>query len=363
MRLLAALLAAATCVAAEVAVPIGDFDVYPEGWILGLGPEFPGADGAIGIDKQAKAGAGCLRFDVDFEHGGGYVQVARRLDDLPMTGFGGWLRSDGVSEIRFRLVDATGQVFQSGYLPVKQGWQRVSWTVAELTKAEHWDGAKDGAWHGPAHYIALMVPKAKLVANRTAGTLWLDAWAATLEAGAKKPDAPPKLKVVELDNLDHGEDGWNFTNGPEFAGATGRILYVTKGTKSGKGCLQMDADFTGGGSYVATTRNLASEEYDVREVSFWVKRTGVNAIGVRLIDGSGQCHQKNGGVSLKPGDGWQPISLQLDEVVGGEHWGGANDGAWHAPLKAISIMVGANKTDSKGSLWIDELRGVTVVRH
>lgn len=360
MRILAALLAIAACTAADTAA-IGDFEVWQENWIVGLGPEFPGAKAEAELASPAKVGSRCLSLAVDFAGGGGYVQVARKFDGLPLKAFAGWMRSDGVQEIRYRIVDSTGQVFQSQHFQVRPGnqWARFSVTVDELTHAEHWDGAKDGAWHGPCKYLAIMVPKNKLAANRTAATIAFDGLEATLEANAKFPaDAPAKL--VAIDPLDAGPDGWSFTNGPEFPGAKGAMVHEGKGGKS-RGCLRMDGDFSGGGSYVAVTRKLAENGPDVRELRLWIKRTGVDNIGLRLIDNSGQCHQKQGGLSLKPGDGWQEVALQIDEILGGEHWGGANDGLWHPPLQGLSILIGADKAaGGKPTLWIDEIRGVAI---
>jgi len=363
MRPLLALIACAACSAADITAPLGEFEVWSEGWILGLGPEFPGAKGDLDLAGQAKTGKGCLNLAVDFAGGGGYVQMSRRFrEGLPLRAVSGWLKSDGVGEIRYRLVDATGQVFQSHYLPVKGGgqWTRFTHTVAELTNAEHWDSAKDGKWQGPCRSIAIMVPKGKLASGRTAATIAFDALEAVLEPGAAKPAPEGTARLVVLDPLDAGSEGWTFNNGAEFPGATGAITAEGKGGKS-KGCLRLDADFTGGGSYVAAHRKLPENGPDVREIRFWLKRTGVDNIGLRLIDNSGQCHQLRGGQSLKPGDGWQEVAIQIDEILGGEHWGGANDGSWHPPLAGISVMVGADKcSDRKATVWLDELRGVAI---
>lgn len=368
-RLLLTCLAAAGATAAEER--IGAFDVYQEGWVLGLGPEFPGAQARAAIDgKLMKSGGGSLRLEPDFTRGGGYVQVAKTFPEgLAAKSITFWTQSEGVAGIRFRLVDATGQVFQSRKVPIPEGkgWKRMTLPLADLCAAEHWGGANDGIWHPPGRTIAIMIPASFLAEGLTTGAIWLDELAAVLDAGAKPSAAREAVKLVELDDCDHGTDGWQFTPGSEFPGATGGIAAESvnePGAKPAKknGSVRLDADFTGGGQYVAATRSFGDGAQDVRELRLRVKSSAIDHMGVRLIDGTGQCHQMGGGgVQVGSSDGWREIVVQPVQVVGGEHWGGANDGLWHPPLKAVSLAIGAGRVDgTKASLWIDEIRAVVV---
>ena len=53
-------------------------------------------------------------------------------------------------------------------------------------------------------------------------------------------------------------------------------------------------------------------------------------MSLRLIDSTGQCHQ-HGGVPIVADGKWHDLVLKPEEIAGGEHWGGANDGKWHGP--------------------------------
>ena len=56
-------------------------------------------------------------------------------------------------------------------------------------------------------------------------------------------------------------------------------------------------------------------------------------LGVRIVDDTGQCHQKSVDLPAGAEDGWREVVLKVRDLVGGEHWGGANDGAWHGPAE------------------------------
>lgn len=361
LRPLFAVLLVAACCAGEAVWPIGDFDLWHEDWIFANGAEFAGAKGQAALvgGKEAKVGPGALRLDADFSGGGRYVQIARTFDGLPLTALSGWVRSDNVSALGFRIVDSTGQLFQSRKrYPLSSKWQKLSITVEELTKSEHWDGANDGVWHGPAKLIAFSLGGDALDKG-TAGTVWFDGLGAVLAAGSPKPTATP-AKAIELDDGEHGLNGWSFVAGEEFPGAKGGVDAEKTGAKAGKGCIRLDADFSGGGNYVAAHHTLIDQTLDVRELRVWIKRRMAGSVKVRLIDSTGQCHQAKGSLNLNNEDAWQETLIQIPGITGGEHWGGANDGVWHPPLKGISFMLGKDRVgqDGKGQVWFDELRAV-----
>jgi hypothetical protein len=361
--LLATILVAATCWAGDAVQPIGDFDLWHEDWVFGNGAEFAGAKGRAALEggKEAKVGAGALRLDADLSSGGRYVQISRKFDGLPLTALSGWVRGDNVSALGFRIVDSTGQMFQSRKkYPLSGKWQKLAITIEELTKSEHWDGANDGVWHGPAKVIAFTLGGDALEKG-TAGTVWFDGLGATLAAGSPKPTATPAKGLV-LDTGEHGLNGWTFVAGEEFPGAKGGVDADKTGAKNGKACIRLDADFSGGGSYVAAHHNLADQTLDVRELRVWIKRRTAGGIRVRLIDSTGQCHQAKGGLSLNNEDAWQETLIQVPDIAGGEHWGGANDGVWHPPMKGVSFLIGKDRVgqDGKGQVWFDDLRAVVV---
>ena len=89
----------------------------------------------------------------------------------------------------------------------------------------------------------------------------------------------------------------------------------------------------------------------------WVKADNVTRIGVRIQDSSGQIHQANG-IPLAVTKDWQELVLKIPELVGGEHWGGANDGKWHGPAQAFGLNVGKDTMGTnglRGELSIDDV--------
>ena len=68
------------------------------------------------------------------------------------------VRSENVSEICVRLNDATGQCHQNkNVLITGDGkWHELVIEPTDIAGGEHWGGANDGKWHGPATLVALL---------------------------------------------------------------------------------------------------------------------------------------------------------------------------------------------------------------
>ena len=144
--------------------------------------------------------------------------------------------------------------------------------------------------------------------------------------------------------------GWSFNNGSEFPGATGGISVDDSVQPQRRPALRLEGNFTGGGNYVDLGHTLPDTDIDT--LSFWLKTTGdADAITLRIIDGTGQCHQIN--LRIDKTDRWQHVvfplaryfakvgtSASVDMVTRYEGWGGAHDGKWHAPGKGIHFLVG-----------------------
>lgn len=166
-------------------------------------------------------------------------------------------------------------------------------------------------------------------------------------------------ETKKLDNFEKEPDGWKFVGGEEFPGATGAFARDTKVAHESKVSYRIDADFSKGGAYVGCFKEMSGLAPDVKEIHLWVKSDNVGTVGVRIIDSTGQCHQLNGGLSINPKKDWQEIVLRPSEIVGGEHWGGSNDGQWHGPAHGFGLNIGkgafVKDTPAKGSLWIDDI--------
>lgn len=181
-------------------------------------------------------------------------------------------------------------------------------------------------------------------------------------------DDPPRRAagaVLPLDDFEAEPGGWKFVGGEEFPGAKGSLTRDTARSHGGKGSYRLDADFRGGGAYVGAWKDFPPPPLpDVAEFRAWVRARGATRIGVRIVDDTGQCHQA--GVDLPAGSDsdWKPLRLRVRDLVGGEHWGGANDGVWHGPPKGLGINLGKDATgkggDRTATLWIDDLDAVAV---
>lgn len=127
-------------------------------------------------------------------------------------------------------------------------------------------------------------------------------------------------------------EGWRFSNGPEFPGATGSLHY------SGDGQLRLEGDFTRGGNYVSASHSV--DVHGANELSFRI-RGDIERIGVRLRDSEGQIHQHFVSVGLGSGDRWVSVSLPVDGSPG-SHWGGANDAVFRGDVKEIGFAAHKN---------------------
>jgi len=69
-----------------------------------------------------------------------------------------------------------------------------------------------------------------------------------------------------------------------------------------------------------------------------VKTSQLQAVGLRLTDATGQVHQQR--LTLSGSTGWQQLNVtRFDGGIGYLHFGGADDGIWHGPAKAIMLTL------------------------
>lgn len=195
---------------------------------------------------------------------------------------------------------------------------------------------------------------------RRTGFLGLAALAAILAPAGSVGAAQATGGPVVLDDFEADSDRWKFVGGEEFPGAKGSLKPDDSRARAGKFSRRLDADFRGGGAYVGGWRDLKTEALpDIQEFRLWVRSQGVKRLGVRVVDDTGQCHQR--GVDLPAGsaDGWRELSLKVRDIAGGEHWGGANDGRWHGPPRGLGLNIGKpDAADGLATLWLDDLTAV-----
>lgn len=162
----------------------------------------------------------------------------------------------------------------------------------------------------------------------------------------------------EAGDFDKHIADWVFGNGSEFPGAQGRLESDTKIVHGGSCALHLSGEFSRGGKYVSAVRKVLPAK-DVSAVTLWIRSQNIRAAVIRLIDGTGQCHQHVVPIAV---DGvWQEI--RVDTLASRTKWGGANDGTWHQPLTSLSILVEKAQLrradDATGALHVDELVAVS----
>jgi hypothetical protein len=163
--------------------------------------------------------------------------------------------------------------------------------------------------------------------------------------------------TVVLGDFEADSQGWRYVGGEEFPGAKGAAARDTSAAHGGVASLKLTADFAGGGAYVGVWKDLPDlQGRDVTQVRIWAKTTNVSSLGARITDSSGQCHQRND-LRLQADGDWHELILPLSDLVGGEHWGGANDGKWHGPAKGFGLNIGrdALAQGAEGAVWLDDV--------
>lgn len=334
-------------------------------WSFGNGPEFKGATGGLEVDNsvtpQRKP---ALRLDADFTKGGKYVQAGLKFPPKDLESLSFWIKaSKGQKQITMRLIDGTGQCHQINYQINPDGkWQQVNFPVAKyfekagtsssveaVKRYEGWGGAKDGKWHNPCKALYILTGHRNF-GEAKKGSLWI--------SGVKMQVAPPKkeiIKEVRLDDfLQEGEVAWTFNDGREFPGAKGSITVAKDQPKKGEFALHLKGDFTKGGAYVSTGRDLKGTDLSV--IKMKIKTPNVKKFSVRLIDSTKQCHQAKG-FKLTPDNKWHDVEIRVKDVVGGERWGGAKDGKWHPGGNSFHITIGKNSAQNKKpELFITDIR-------
>ncbi|MEZ0387483.1 MAG: hypothetical protein ACAI34_10475, partial [Verrucomicrobium sp.] len=343
-----------------------------EGWTFNNGQEFPGAKGAVSVDPESThEGKPTLKLVGDFTKGGKYVVTGRKIPSVDIRELTLWVKSPEGERFTLRINDASGQTHQIDVkLQPQSDWQKLvlplerffanrgqSDAVTSISRYESWGGAKDGQWHGPATAIYFLVSER---AEAKVRTLWLSD--ISIAPKAKAVAGVDTKQTVSLGEEGADDLGWNFTNGPEFKGATGSLTVGEGPPQSGQKALKLAGDFTGGGAYVAATRNL--KDLEAKETSllrFKVKTANATTMGIQMVDGTGQTHQQKGTKLVADGN-WQTVEIIPARFAGGEHWGGAKDGRWHGALTQLvfSVTERSDATARKPEIWIADVEAEIV---
>ena len=178
-----------------------------------------------------------------------------------------------------------------------------------------------------------------------------------------KPPSPPKEKAnpeaerkpaaadsepVEWLLVDRGDsmERWSVNLGSEFPGAAGDLSVEAA---EGGAALKVAFDLSGGGRYAG-----AQCDAEIRQggaLAFDMLAAGKRYFMARVKDATGQTH--SGGFHTMGGQ-WETIELPLNQDEFTSHWGGADDGAIHFPLREVLIAASSTKGE-KGEFRLRNL--------
>ncbi len=347
-----------------------------KGWRFGNGPEFPGARGELGAATEPFRDKPVLSLHGDFTEGGNYVQAMIALPKEPLDKISFWVNSPPGSErLPIRLTDAEEKVHQINLrLNDKGGWQHIVFPADDffrnmgtpaapdmVTGYEMWDGAQDRQRHGQPQHA---VPNLAILASRAMGTTQGTILISDLLFHPSSDKRTVISKTIELDEmLRLGELDWEFNLGQEFKGAKGGLDVVRDQPETGMNAMRLHADFTGGGAYVGVRKSFANLNVQAMTVIRMKMRSETTrSFALRMVDATGQCHQRKG-IQFESDGAWRDVDLVPEEIAGGEHWGGANDGVFHQPVRLIELMLNVRSHEGqKPDLTIADLRADVTVQ-
>ena len=347
---------------AAVEVSLIDADEPLMAWSFSNGGEFPGAKGGARVDEKVETQRKpVVALEADFSGGGKYVMLGRDTPAVDVESLVFWVKAPkGYKALSVQLVDGSGQCHQV-HLKILGGgnWEQVVFPVAKyfenfgtssavegVAGAQCWGGAGDQKWHNPIQKIHLLANVEQFDQGTPKGTIFF--------SGVKLMAAPPKVEITKEVRLDdmikEGEVDWGFNSGSEFPGAKGGVSIVKDG---GANVLRLLGDFSEGGVYVSS--DCALEGLDVVAVRMKVRTRNTTSFTVAMGDGSGQTHQRRG-FRLTPDNQWREVVIETRAVAGGEHWGGADDGKWHAGAKYFAINIdNGSASDKMPELFIKDV--------
>jgi hypothetical protein len=226
-----------------------------------------------------------------------------------------------------------GNVFTDGQ-PVKFGLNTdaasVSWSAADVNGTVVASGTQAAA-------STLQIPLAtrgwyKLTVQ--AGTTSAQTTFAVVSPVSTSPIAG--LTSHRIGDFENTAEGWTFYPGSEYPGATGSFTLDSTNNHSGSSSGKLSANFGAGGAYVSVKRPLPS--VNATSVSFWAKSPNLSFLTFRLTDSTGQVHQQR--LTLSGATDWQALAVtRFDGGKQSVHFGGANDGVWHGPAKAVEVVL------------------------
>ncbi len=144
-------------------------------------------------------------------------------------------------------------------------------------------------------------------------------------------------RVVENFETPSLPTAWTFSNGAEFPGATGTLTQTLGSNGIGK-AARLTADFSKGGNYVSATYPLPIPG-SAKAISFLARLDPGARVVVRVTDLTSQVLQYSLSRPLTALDQEQWFLRTFTLDVPSSHFGGANDGVLHQPIKQIAFLI------------------------
>ncbi len=259
-------------------------------------------------------------------------------------------RSPIAQQLTFRLVDSTGQTLQFK-TRIKGSGQWEAITIPLTRRLEHWGGANDAKPHFPLKSLVLSVPRpdeqhktGKVEYQEAIGIGSGDAQAPA-PAPTEAPAAAPRPAQAPAPAAAEAPGAPGQTDLKAFApGQTWKFL---RNTGDGSFDLGMEGDKPIGiltyDFSKSKTRSipyvLAATHTDIPDtagaVHLSVRSPRPLRVTIRLVDDTSQTHQFK--AAVKGNGAWETIRISLARRL--EHWGGANDGKIHFPIKEFVLSI------------------------
>ncbi|WP_405174170.1 sugar-binding protein [Paenibacillus sp. FSL H8-0261] len=140
-----------------------------------------------------------------------------------------------------------------------------------------------------------------------------------------------------LSDFEQGDDNWIFAMGdsPEVKGSFNRIESAESYNGAHMGQIKADFSLRPTGSPFASIKKEV-DELDIEQLAFWVKTSDLKSLRIRTTDSTGQTFQQR--ITLQNTSDWQQVVVSQMGSNTFTYWNGANDGVWHKPANAITIL-------------------------
>ncbi|MGI2293339.1 S-layer homology domain-containing protein [Paenibacillus sp. GXUN7292] len=314
---------------------ISDFEQGTDQWIFSLG-DTPAVQGSFEVIESDDSYVGNYMGQLlaDFSQrptGSPYVLIKKEMSGLDITQMAFWVKTSDLKSIRIRTTDSTGQTFQQRItLQETSDWQQVVISEMGSKSFEHWNGASDGVWHAPTNNISILFDRFDIKNGALTAAVLVDQITADVTL-------PPEDFDSVISDFEQANDEWIFSFGDTSAVKSSYQVIESAESYRGSHAGKILADFSQrptGSPYASIKKEV--DELDIEQMAFWIKTSDLKSVRVRTTDATGQTFQQR--ITLQDTSDWQQVVINEMGSKSFEYWNGANDGEWHKPAVAITIL-------------------------